>query len=119
MDMKTSESTSDPPPESLPSTNGDSQFLGSRKRFEHYRQKVKAKELPQGGFHSAADLRTSKPRGRSATRLVWQFFQLLAPYRWQIFGVLLSLTIATVIGLIPPAGTKFIIDYGLSGRPLR
>ena len=28
------------------------------------------------------------------------------------------MTVATLIGLLPPAGTKFIIDYGLSGKPL-
>src|SRR5262249_53514002 len=53
-----------------------------------------------------------------AWELVWRFFQLLSPYRCQIFWILVSLTAATLIGLIPPAGTKFIIDYGLNGRSL-
>src|SRR5262245_25593635 len=103
------------PVESEPSANGDSQLHGSRARFEEYRNKVKRKELPQGGFHSTRD-DNRKPRGRSATRLVLQFFQLLTLYRWQLAGVLFSLTIATIIGLIPPAGTKFVIDYGLTGK---
>jgi len=50
--------------------------------------------------------------------LVRQFFKLLVPYRVQIALILGALTLSTLIGLVPPAGTKFIIDYGLTGRPL-
>jgi ATP-binding cassette subfamily B protein/subfamily B ATP-binding cassette protein MsbA len=49
---------------------------------------------------------------------VRRFFQLLTPYRLQIFGILTSLTVATLAGLLPPAGTKFVVDYGLTGRVL-
>jgi ATP-binding cassette subfamily B protein/subfamily B ATP-binding cassette protein MsbA len=90
----------------------------SRPRFEEYRRKVREKLLPRGSIHAAADARAPQDRVRTARQLVWQFFQLLQPYRGQIAGILLSLTAATLIGLIPPAGTKFIIDYGLSGRAL-
>ena len=83
-----------------------------------YRQKVKQKELPKGGFHSSGEPRSAKDRVRSATQLVWQFFRLLIPYRWQTFWILVSATAATLIGLLPPAGTKFIIDYGLNHKPL-
>ncbi|MFM7833949.1 MAG: ABC transporter ATP-binding protein, partial [Planctomycetaceae bacterium] len=31
---------------------------------------------------------------------------------------LVTVTISTLLGLLPPAGTKFVIDYALSGRPL-
>ena len=34
----------------------------------------------------------------------------------QIFWILVSVTASTLIGLLPPAGTKFVIDYGLSGK---
>jgi ATP-binding cassette subfamily B protein/subfamily B ATP-binding cassette protein MsbA len=57
-------------------------------------------------------------RVRTARQLVWQFLRLLRPYRRQVFWVLASATVATLIGLLPPAGTKFIIDYGLSGQAL-
>ena len=55
---------------------------------------------------------------RSATQLAWHFFRLLIPYRYQTFWILASASAATLIGLLPPAGTKFIIDYGLSRKPL-
>ncbi len=90
----------------------------SRSRFELYRQKVKRKQLPKGGVHSAGEARSAKDRVRSASKLVRQFFKLLSPYRRQIIWILISLTASTLIGLLPPAGTKFIIDYGLTGKPL-
>ncbi len=59
-----------------------------------------------------------KSRARSATELTWRFFAMLRPYAVRLSLVLGSLTVATLIGLVPPAGTKFAIDYGLTGRPL-
>jgi ATP-binding cassette subfamily B protein/subfamily B ATP-binding cassette protein MsbA len=102
---------------SVSPSNGNLQ-PSSRGRFEHYREQVKQKELPTGGYHSADEPRRAKIRVRSATQLVWQFLRLLIPYRWQTFLILLSAATATLIGLLPPAGTKFVIDYGLNHRPL-
>jgi ATP-binding cassette, subfamily B, bacterial len=96
----------------------DRQPNSSRLRFEQYRQKVKQQELPKGGIHSSGDSRSAKDRVRSATQLVRHFLRLLIPYRFQTFWILASATVATLIGLLPPAGTKFIIDYGLSHKPL-
>ncbi|MEK6257044.1 MAG: ABC transporter ATP-binding protein [Planctomycetota bacterium] len=101
-----------------PPTADSQQPSASRSRFELYRQKVKHKQLPKGGVHSAGEARSARDRVRSANKLVWQFFKLLLPYRRQIIWILVSLTVSTLIGLLPPAGTKFIIDYGLSGKPL-
>jgi ATP-binding cassette, subfamily B, bacterial len=96
----------------------ESQPTASRLLFERYRRKVKQKELTKGGFHASDDNRATKNRVRSATQLVWHFFRFLTPYRRQLFWILVSATAATLIGLIPPAGTKFIIDYGLTRKPL-
>ncbi|HTI52466.1 MAG TPA: ABC transporter ATP-binding protein [Planctomycetaceae bacterium] len=103
---------------SPPRQPGDRQPRGSRTQFEAYRDKVRRKELPKGSIHSQGDVRRAEDRVRSATNLVWRFLGLLAPYRRQIVWILLSLTLATLIGLIPPAGTKFVLDYGLGGKPL-
>ncbi|HEY0985270.1 ABC transporter ATP-binding protein [Schlesneria sp.] len=100
------------------STNEAKSLGGSRSRFELYRRQVKDKELPSGGIHSSGHERSAKDRVRSAPQLVWEFFKLLKPFRWQLIWILVSVTIATLIGLLPPAGTKFIIDYGLTGRRL-
>lgn len=90
----------------------------SRQRFESHRAKVRRKELPKGGIHSSGEVRSAKDRVRSGKDLVFQFFRLMKPYRNQILWILLSVTIATIVGLLPPAGTKFILDYGLSGQKL-
>ncbi len=74
--------------------------------------------MPKGGIHSSGDARSAKDRVRSATQLVWHFLRLLRPYRVQTFWILASASVATLIGLVPPAGTKFIIDYGLSHKSL-
>ncbi len=103
----------------IPATaTGTSRPSGSRSRFELYRDKVKNKDLPKGSIHSTGEARSAKDRVRSARELAWRFLQLLGPYRRQMIWILLSVTAATLIGLLPPAGTKFIIDYGLNGRPL-
>jgi ATP-binding cassette, subfamily B, bacterial len=90
----------------------------SRLRFEQYRRRVKQKELPKGGTHSSGDSRNAKGRVRSAARLAWHFLYLLIPFRRQTFWILTSATAATLIGLLPPAGTKFVIDYGLNHKPV-
>ncbi len=91
---------------------------GSRSRFELYRKQVKRKELPGGSIHSTGDARRPKDRVRPAGQLVWQFLRLLLPYRQPVIWILVSVTVSTLVGLLPPAGTKFIIDYGLSGKTL-
>ncbi len=94
------------------------QTTGSRQRFEAYRKKVQEKLLPKGGVHSTGEARAAKDRVRSSWQLVREFFGLLHPYRWQISLTLLSVTLSTLLGLLPPAGTKFIIDYVLNGVPV-
>lgn len=42
---------------------------------------------------------------------------MLHPYRWSIIATLLSVTLSTLLGLLPPAGTKFVVDYVLNRVP--
>ena len=112
-----------PEPDASPSASlaNDSErpSSGSRSRFNRYREKVRQRELPaSGSFHGPHDSRPARPRVRTARQLVWEFLRLLRPFRLQLFWILTSATAATLIGLLPPAGTKFIIDYGLSGKSL-
>lgn len=66
-------------------------------------------------MHSTGESRPAKDRVRSSWQLIREFFGLLHPYRWQISLTLLSVTLSTLLGLLPPAGTKFIVDYVLNG----
>jgi ATP-binding cassette, subfamily B, bacterial len=80
---------------------------------------VRSGALPSGGsIHSTGHVRSRKDRVRSAGELVRRFFTLLSSFRLQIVWILASLTLATLLGLIPPAGTKFLLDYVLTSRPL-
>lgn len=79
---------------------------------------MRGDELPKGGFHSTAPQRPASSRVRSAKELLKRFFQLLRPFRLQIIWILASLTVSTVLALIPPAGTKFLVDYVLAAKPL-
>src|SRR5688572_5906058 len=109
-----SASPDDPTSNSTP----DRPAAASRPRFEAYRAKVAKRQLPASGGHAADDGRVPRARARSTKELIWEFVRLLGPYRWQMFWVLATATLATLIGLLPPAGTKFVIDYGLSGKQL-
>ena len=90
----------------------------SRQRFDDYRNDVKDRKLPGGSFHSLGSERKKKDRVRSAGQLLKRFRQLLKPYRVQLFWILASLTLATALALIPPFGTKFLVDYVLIGESL-
>lgn len=94
------------------------QPIASRRRFELYRDKIRRHELPGGPIHGSGESRRAKDRARTTWQLVGQFLHLLIPFRGAVIAILASVTISTVLGLLPPAGTKFIIDYGLSGKPL-
>ena len=84
----------------------------SRSRFDTYKS-----ELAESSGASKA--RHKKPkRDRSAWVLVKGFFQQLQGYRVTVALSLGTLTIATTLALIPPAATKFAVDYVLGGQPL-
>ncbi len=62
----------------------------------------------------------AKPKAnhRSIFILYRELIQLLKGHRKILVAALVGLTIATIIGLIPPAATKIVIDYVLLERPL-
>ncbi|MEE3368513.1 MAG: ABC transporter ATP-binding protein [Planctomycetota bacterium] len=55
---------------------------------------------------------------RSTGELVSAFFRLLRGHRRAIALALGTLTAATALALIPPAATKFVVDYVLGDRPI-
>ncbi len=99
-------------------TPSEPQRQSSRSRFDTYRAEVRQGGLPAGQGHSSAPERGRKERIRTARELLTRFFQLLSPFRWQVVWILFSLTVATVLALIPPAGTRFVVDYVLIDQPL-
>lgn len=90
----------------------------SRHRFDEYRNEVKDRTLPGGSVHGSGSERKKKDRVRSAGQLLKRFRQLLSPYRNQLFWILASLTVSTILALIPPLGIKFLVDYVLTGESI-
>jgi ATP-binding cassette, subfamily B, bacterial len=88
----------------------------SRQRFERYRQKLKS------GKPTDAEKHQNRDGKRGRTRAIWpllkSFYGLLAGHRGDIGFALGTLTVATVLGLIPPASTKFLVDSVLGDKPL-
>jgi len=88
----------------------------SRRRFERYRQKLKS------GKPTDAEKHQNRLGKKGRTRAVWpllkSFYGLLAGHRGDVAFALGTLTIATVLGLIPPASTKFLVDSVLGDKPL-
>jgi len=89
-----------------------SRHPSSRERFNQYKGEVK-KGLPAG--------KRDKPgfkRDRSAMQLIRSFFALLHGHRTAVALSLATLSAATIMSLLPPAATKFVVDYVLNGKPI-
>ncbi|MGE0607104.1 MAG: ABC transporter ATP-binding protein [Pirellulales bacterium] len=94
----------------------------SRKKFEEYRQRLrqsrrnKDEQEPPPGPHGRPGKSTK--RSRSFGKLLVEFLKLVRGQRWAISAALATLTLSTLLKLVPPAGTKLAIDYILPGKPL-
>ena len=93
----------------------------SSRRFNAYRRvlearRQKAKTEP-AAITRAGSIRSLK-RTRGSGVLLRTFFELLGRRRLPILFALGTLTIATLLGLLPPAATKIAIDYAFTRTPL-
>jgi len=109
--------------------------LSSRLRFRRYRSDLRkrreeaaAGKRKSGGPHTygaeptpspwaASDVKPAR-RHRSAWVLLREFWQLLRGFHWRIAFALGTVTISTVLSLIPPYATKFVVDFVLGNHPL-
>ena len=91
-------------------------IYSSRKRFLEYMQEV---EDRRRGKSKDADGDAKKPSARQRTfwDLLRAFWIQLGEHQGKIIWSLFTLTIATLLGLLPPAGTKLAIDYVLTSPP--
>ncbi|MEX0819865.1 MAG: ABC transporter ATP-binding protein [Pirellulaceae bacterium] len=87
----------------------------SRQRFTEYRARVKS----QGDRASHGRERDdSTHRSRSFFELFREFLKLLRGHRRAIVFALATLTVSTMIKLVPPLSVKLAIDYVLADQPL-
>ncbi len=84
----------------------------SRQQFEGIKDEFERRHREEAAGHG----RTA--RERSTLALVRSFLRLLHGHRFAMLLSLISLTVSTLLALLPPAATKFVVDYVLGGEPL-
>jgi ATP-binding cassette subfamily B protein/subfamily B ATP-binding cassette protein MsbA len=85
----------------------------SRRSFDEYRRSLRERrQRDERGEH------LHKRRDRSSMDLVRSFLRLLKGHRAAMVFALGTLSVATVLALIPPAATKFVVDSVLGDTPL-
>src|SRR5258708_39085231 len=93
----------------------------SRLRFRAYLRDLarrrKAGELATGSSPHVEG-RSAGARQRSFPTLMRRFLGLLRGMWWQIGFALVTLTVSTLLKLVPPMATKITIDNVLGGKPL-
>ena len=90
----------------------------SRRRLEEIRRRIGADSEAVSAHPTAIESGIPKVRHRSVWALYGALYGLMRGHRGRMAGVLVGLTIGTLIKLIPPASTKVVIDYVLLDRPL-
>ncbi len=98
--------------------------MRSRKRYSEYRIELRNRppEKDPGRFHGAegppAEKRKLGTESRSFLKLLTAFWRLIEDHHTAVLWSLGTLTVSTLLGLLPPAGTKLAIDYILTDPPL-
>lgn len=94
----------------------------SRRQHDEYRRRLL--ERMRSGSDDAKDYGEASQnkgevkRNRSFFSLFRQFLQIAKGQRWRIAFALMTLTFATSCRLVPPAATKFAIDYVIGANPV-
>ena len=89
----------------------------SRRRFAEYRKQLR--ENRRNGKKPDADkARAERGQPRTFWRLLVEFWRLLEGHQGAVVFALATVTVATLLALLPPAATKLTIDYVLTDKPL-
>jgi ATP-binding cassette subfamily B protein/subfamily B ATP-binding cassette protein MsbA len=84
-------------------------IASSRTQFQRYKTEFLSRNGQPHDHHR---------RDRTSWALIRSFFSLLHGQWASVTLALATLTVATLLALIPPAATKFVVDYVLTGQPL-
>jgi ATP-binding cassette subfamily B protein len=92
----------------------------SRQQFEEYKQEFLKRGKASEKDRDSADKKHHRKtqRDRSSWMLVREFLGMLRGHRGSIIFSMATLTIATILALIPPAAVKLVVDYVLTSQPL-
>ncbi len=91
--------------------------ISSRSRYQNYLNEV-AERRGRDKNPSKGSPEEKSESQRSFWVLLRSFWGQLEQYRRDVIFSLATLTLSTLLGLLPPAGTKFAIDYVLTSPPL-
>lgn len=100
-----------------------SRATSSRTRFGKYKQtfierRNRGEITKQRGSVAPGEANTPRKRSRSFPQLFRTFLGLLGEHRGLLIVALMTLTVSTALGLVPPAVTKIVVDNVLLGHPL-
>jgi ATP-binding cassette, subfamily B, bacterial len=96
-----------------------SRVRSSRRRFSSYRRQLRRGLDADGKPDAKENAAASKRAGhRPIGQLIRQFAGMLRGHRLALVLSLLTLTVSTLLKLVPPAATKLVVDYVLPGKPL-
>ncbi|HVX13017.1 MAG TPA: ABC transporter ATP-binding protein [Pirellulales bacterium] len=94
----------------------------SRRRFSEYLSELprrrQAGEFDVAVSASGHGVRPLTPRNHSFWTLFREFLGLLKGCRLQLALAMATLSVSTLLKLVPPAATKVVIDNVLGGRPI-
>ena len=90
--------------------------LTSRQRYNEYQREL-AERGEDRESKPSGDSKSKSARTRTSWQLLARFWQQLAGHHGKVIFALATLTVSTLLGLIPPAGTKLAIDYVLTKPP--
>jgi ATP-binding cassette, subfamily B, bacterial len=91
----------------------------SRRKYSKYRQEVVARRAKGEEIESDPHDRSRRiQRHRSFTQLFIQFWRLLRGHRAVILVALCTLSLSTLLSLVPLYGTKLVFDNVLGAKPL-
>ena len=96
------------------------QPLSSRQRFENYKQEFLSRDKNTENDRDSSDKKRQhkSQRDRSSWTLVREFLNLLRGHRGSVIFSMATLSVATILALIPPAAVKLVVDYVLTSQPL-
>jgi ATP-binding cassette, subfamily B, bacterial len=89
----------------------------SRQRYLEYMDEVAERRKGEAKEKAEDKDRKKSARQRTTWQLLAAFWGQLGVHRGKVLFALGTLTISTLLGLVPPAGTKLAIDYVLTEPP--
>jgi ATP-binding cassette subfamily B protein/subfamily B ATP-binding cassette protein MsbA len=91
----------------------------SRRRYQRYRAETRGRR-PDAAEFAPPGAAIGRPgaRRRGFLQLLGRFLGLLRGQRGRVAFALATLSVATLLNLVPPAATKVVVDYVLIGKPV-